>query len=357
MPHLGGTARGDTIVWNAGTRCRIAAVATVLTAQVLCTFAAPLRAQEGATALTGTVVDTTYRPLPQVIVYVDTGLVLAQSDSNGQFRLSAVTPGPHRMHLRRNGWAPRSFELTVPVVTEDAVDLGAIALRPGPPATAHFAGTVRDATSGTPVVAAEVVLNGNVVATTDQGGRFRTDTTPIGWGSNLISVRRIGYAATFELLWVEESGTQYELGVTLRAVTVLPEVVVLGDRVVYEYGRMRGFWERRREGFGKFITREEIEQRDPHQTSDLLRTIPGMSVVWNPMTLSTELRNTRGASSCRPIVYVDGLPFLQSDDLNLDRYLIPDDIEGIEVYRGPAELPSQFNVIGTACGAVVIWTR
>ena len=35
----------------------------------------------------------------------------------------------------------------------------------------------------------------------------------------------------------------------------------------------------------------------------------------------------------------------------------PGDIEGIEVFRRPAEIPAQWSGPNTTCGVILIWTR
>jgi hypothetical protein len=40
----------------------------------------------------------------------------------------------------------------------------------------------------------------------------------------------------------------------------------------------------------------------------------------------------------------------------LDTYS-PDQVAGIEVYNSPAEIPSMFNMTGSACGVIVVWTK
>ncbi|MFB6240671.1 MAG: hypothetical protein ABEJ46_03770, partial [Gemmatimonadota bacterium] len=41
---------------------------------------------------------------------------------------------------------------------------------------------------------------------------------------------------------------------------------------------MADFKRRMQRGFGEFITRKEIKERNPQHTSDLLRTVPGVDV-------------------------------------------------------------------------------
>ncbi len=41
---------------------------------------------------------------------------------------------------------------------------------------------------------------------------------------------------------------------------------------------------------------------------------------------------------------------------DLDQFHV-NDLEGVEVYVGPAQLPAQYHVSGADCGAVLIWQR
>lgn len=56
---------------------------------------------------------------------------------------------------------------------------------------------------------------------------------------------------------------------------------------------------------------------------------------------------------------VAGLSPTQTAGLaELSWLVMPSDIEGVEIYRRPMEIPAQFVVGGYAgCGAIVIWTR
>jgi hypothetical protein len=44
-------------------------------------------------------------------------------------------------------------------------------------------------------------------------------------------------------------------------------------------------------------------------------------------------------------------------DAFLDEPLIPDEVEAIEAYDGPAVLPPEFGGYDARCGVLVIWTR
>jgi TonB family protein len=65
----------------------------------------------------------------------------------------------------------------------------------------------------------------------------------------------------------------------------------------------------------------------------------------------------RGATTCPPLVWLDGTPAATSE-YDLDT-MDPLSIDGIEIYSGPAEVPMQFKppLDVVACGAIVIWSR
>jgi hypothetical protein len=141
---------------------------------------------------------------------------------------------------------------------------------------------------------------------------------------------------------------------------VLDEVMVYGTR---RRGRSSsGFFERRQRGFGHFITKQEIEQWHPRVLSEVFHHIPGIQVVPTTRGFGHKLSILRAGSSliasdsCVPAVYLDGMLLRgnKDDDGNIDWFVAPQDVAGIEVYVGPATAPPQFPDRG--CGSVVIWT-
>ena len=122
---------------------------------------------------------------------------------------------------------------------------------------------------------------------------------------------------------------------------------------------MQDFYRRKDAGGGFFITRDDIEHRNPLELSDMLRTMPGAVLVPVSGSARAVLRFARTSMvgrDCPPQYYVDGV---MATGLNIDD-LEPSDIEGIEVYSGASRIPPQFNNsrIGTSiCGVVVVWTR
>ncbi len=74
-------------------------------------------------------------------------------------------------------------------------------------------------------------------------------------------------------------------------------------------------------------------------------------------TRKTVIASRRGRTGCATALFVDGVFVGTTMDTDIDRYVNPVHIEGVEVYDGPAGLPAQFNKGNAPCGALVIWTR
>lgn len=69
----------------------------------------------------------------------------------------------------------------------------------------------------------------------------------------------------------------------------------------------------------------------------------------------------RGATSlnrvCSPRIWLDGMLLGEWASTDINRVASPKDIAALEIYGGPAALPSRFDVTGSACGAVLLWTH
>lgn len=303
--------------------------------------------------LRGVITDTSLRPIPGVLVYLSTARIFTVSDDEGWFTLAEIEHGVDTLQIRGRGFSPRSFRLEVPDSVGGAIDIGNLKLDPGPPPTLVLTTTVYDSVQDRPVDGAQVIVNDSVVGDTDTSGVLVTTAIPIEWGINAVLVRRVGYAPLFRTFWVDEVNAQRSVnGVMRRQAVDLPAVVVEGDRIIFEYGRMREFWRRRKRGWGRFFTRQDIERRNPIRITDLLRTVPGISVYRNGST--TRIRASRSAGRCGPSIWLDGL-FLS--DADVDLLVQPNDVEAVEVYRGSGETPAEFSGAFDGCGAIVIWTR
>ena len=143
-----------------------------------------------------------------------------------------------------------------------------------------------------------------------------------------------------------------------RRVIPLEPLVVTARR----HARLGGFYDRLREpGFGRFITRAEIESRpSTNRTTDLLRGMPGVEIV--PVRIRGGITGNvilmrSGAGRCEPTIMLDGSPVRQIPGSGIDDFLKPDMLEGVEIYARGASAPQQLMVASNSCGVIAFWTR
>ncbi|MCU0636338.1 MAG: TonB-dependent receptor plug domain-containing protein [Gemmatimonadaceae bacterium] len=119
------------------------------------------------------------------------------------------------------------------------------------------------------------------------------------------------------------------------------------------------FEARRKAGFGSFVTRAEIEKRNPSQTWQMLFGVPGLQVDTRTGRPRSLYPGSLGA--CEPIYFVDGARF--ADVGGNPRppgplaFIPPTEVEALEVYPRASGVPAEFGGTQAACGVVVIWTR
>ncbi len=307
---------------------------------------------DGGSVLFGTVYAESGRPLAGAEVRLD-GAVVDRANRAGGFRLRDLGVGQHLLMLSADGFASRTFRFNVPEDSPLEIDLGAVLLKPARSSIAVL-GTVTDSRTGEPIPAAVLSLDGSFNVATNISGRFQiTEVTP---GVHLLQIKRIGFKRAMVNLDLPANQRAVELDITLEPVPVeLPEIVVEGERTLYAYGRLRDFYERRRKGFGHFITRWDIEKQQPRVVSDLLYAVPGLRITPGPLGLNNiELADP--SFSCRnPLLFLDGTLIRGG---NPDEILNIPDVEGMEIYTRVAEVPPQFSVqSGAACGVIAVWTR
>jgi hypothetical protein len=215
-------------------------------------------------------------------------------------------------------------------------------------------------------VAIGLFANGRIVAdaVSDRDGSFSIVAPRAG--AFTVHFTRAGFRSV--------SGGPYELDpaepmeavvVLYRAPTVLPglDVEVEGQS---RRLRVAGFYERREEGFGRFIDRLEIERRGNVRMIDLLEPLPGLSVergfgtdgpeeVMNPA-----LWFGRAGQRCVPALWIDGMLVrtggFNAPPLRPDDFVWPLDAEGIEFYGGPSQVPIEY-ARSAGCAVLLVWTR
>jgi hypothetical protein len=168
-------------------------------------------------------------------------------------------------------------------------------------------------------------------------------------GAHRVEIRSIGYRPqVFDLTLTEGQILEREFAILFTG-DKLPELTVEA-RHSRLLPRFADFERRRQTGIGAYITREEIRARGYMKVGEALRSLKGVRV--NCTEVDCIVQMSRAPINCHPTYYVDGRlarSFAESTPMN--------DVQGIEVYRGAAEMPGEFAGAGAMCGVIVIWTR
>lgn len=198
-----------------------------------------------------------------------------------------------------------------------------------------------------PIEGARISLVGTTFSvTTDSKGMFAFgDLDP---GQYVIQAAAIGFTTLSSPLMLKERET---LEIEFEA---LEEAVKLPELTVEERANHGpADWLRRKsEGRGRYITRQHLEDRRAATIADALRSVPGLRIECRG-SLVCAVRMVRAPRGCGPGYFMDGIP---TDPAAL--WLTPvTQIEGIEVYSGPAETPPELEGASSRCGAIALWTR
>jgi hypothetical protein len=244
--------------------------------------------------------------------------------------------------------------------------------------------------NGKPLQSVRVQLrNTQFQAETDVRGRFELPQLPAGRYE--LVMERLGYETRTAVV---EAMAGEIVEVSLRMATKPIELPAMEVVVRSSWLTDMGFYDRRDTGGfkGHYITRADIERRNPRAITDLLDDIPGARVLYTepgkrsvrfnrqdtggggtgPTQRNAFSASTPGESGCEPDLYIDGHRYRNSsspmvtDGGRTPLHFAPktnkvDDfdavsiaaVEAVEVYVG-ARTPIQFS---STCGVVLVWTR
>jgi hypothetical protein len=222
-------------------------------------------------------------------------------------------------------------------------------------------GVVTDTTLR-PVALAEIsILRTDIRISSNAAGRFRFTDVPAG--QYLLIVRRIGFRPISAIVEIGRGDT-LRLSYTMEPVfQAFDNVVITEQRTSL---RMLEFEERRAQGNGFFLTREQIERRNLPVSADYLRLAPSVTLApsHNATGISELIAIARreggsvfgdGANACAMQVVLDGVPM--PPRFPLEMLPNPRELAGIEIYAGPSTVPAQFSGLDRRCGMVIVWTR
>jgi carboxypeptidase-like protein len=257
-----------------------------------------------------------------------------------------------------------------------------------------FSVGVADASSGAPIVGAEIVLPElKLIARTDSLGHVAIPG--IAEGEHRVRVRLIGFAPSDVRLQFkgDTTGAVFRLE---RSAVELSRVDVSADAVPIQ---LKDFETRRKQGFGRFLTESDLT-RDANRDFTDVATVrfPGLAIrtdefgkphiasirsncgsssggggdprghganvntriIQQPKSGSgggDEGGNTLSGSceSTRPCfvqVYLDGINLGEADDALVRTW----DLSGAEYYTG-ASMPARYRTSGSACGVLLLWSK
>jgi len=193
----------------------------------------------------------------------------------------------------------------------------------------------------------------------ERDGRFQVGG--LAGGTHVLGVTALGYKQArmdVELAAGEVSRVAVTLQVAPLALETLD--VEAADALPPP---LRDFYRRRSRGEGHFFTRQQIEVMQPRVLTDVLRRVPGLQINNHSGPFGTsqtaQTGRSSGPRSCTIQYYVNGIPFPVAPDIGINTFIRPDEVAGVEVYSGSAQIPAQFNSSqsNSRCGVVAIWTR
>jgi carboxypeptidase family protein len=224
-----------------------------------------------------------------------------------------------------------------------------------------------------PITGARVELIGTrFAALSGDSGWVRLQGVPSG--PALLRVTRIGYQPVRSTVQLP-SGSPFEADVELAPSPIAVTGVTARGEPQIAGLALTGFYNRKAMGNGVFMGPEEIRRAHAHRMSDLFRHVSGLRLVPLANT-GYALKATRTDMSlttrrpplaprlgrpydpttdelCEMLTFFDGVPtVLESiDDVQLQT------VGAVEVFRGPSEIPPVYNLTGSACGVVLMWSK
>ncbi len=240
----------------------------------------------------------------------------------------------------------------------------------------RFVIQVRDA-AGQPVRGVRAQIMGHRPGIGDDRGMLVLDSLP--GGSQTLEVRAVGFVPQTRVVHLAE-GMLTSDTITLTSTKALLDTVRVTGSQIFA-GDPNGFEMRRKTGIGSYIGKAEIDRLHPYQLTSLLQARSGVAIgdmggdqVISMMDATGDLR------PCTPAIWVDNVLEVQAAGggggslltgshsisappppiamLELNSFVRPTEIVGVEIYRRPVEIPPQYANVGYGgCGAIVIWTR
>lgn len=235
-------------------------------------------------------------------------------------------------------------------------------------------GTVRQDSTGRPLPGVEVLLVGSLIrAVTDAQGRYAINRVPPG--RRLALFRSVGFRPVQEWIVLGTEDTVWVNAMMMPQTVELDPLVVTARPAAPRGMGVEAFDQRRKLGFGKFIDSTTLRRSEDVPLIDLIGRLQGIGFGRFPGEFGSIVAVSRRrfgpkGEPCYMAVILDGVTLYASvapseggaggpavrppTDLKL---FSTSSIEAVELYRSAAEVPIEFGGAGSACGALVLWTR
>lgn len=295
-------------------------------------------------------------------------------------RRSALSPFGSRIQVRTDNdgvflvcKAPAAQDLKIQAVVEGTEGEETVArVQPGtmkrldltiplydPDEPGDIVGHVVDQERGTPLEEVEVRVKGlDASGTTNARGVFQISGVP--WGRHTLVLEHPFYGQQEQTVQVV-GGRAHDLRIYLTPKPVEMPPILVRVKPRSWYREMNELQHRIDLGLGHIMTRTEIAEKQPMHLADVLRDVPGVDVRQSGSSMSgtfvVQMRNAQNMAGqvCQPAVWVDGQKWRYTRDVYTN--ILGIELDVVEVYRGPAEVPGEFLDSGAQCGAIIVWTR
>jgi hypothetical protein len=216
----------------------------------------------------------------------------------------------------------------------------------------HLNGVVVRIADGRPLAGARVGIVNGPQTTANERGEWTLVNAPAG--TRMLDVRGVGYYPESRPVDVVAGATPIRSALfTLTA--MLDTVKVTASRLLSDRDQS-GFEARRRSGVGHYLTPKDIAARGAIVIADIFRSMPGVRVEIDPQGFEKTIKINGPFGYCQPSIYLDGFRFDSLSAGDIDGWVSPGRIRGVEIYS-EASVPPQYQQGMTGCGTILIWTK